>query len=179
MLSWHSLCDDVVTYSPTTPITSAFTAYPEEFCEQDVKIACAEAKTLLSECLAYISETDTTRFSSCTCRPELQQQDYTCEYIGNVTCLGTTAALSSLFGYSVCSNFAEVIGSITVSVLTCRDKHTLMIRSRKETVFLLSLLPLLYPRFLSRRRSRVRRLRQYRVQRSLRRVQAEAEIIPG
>ncbi|KAJ9157583.1 hypothetical protein NKR23_g335 [Pleurostoma richardsiae] len=115
ILSWHSLCDTYVTFSPTTASSSDYTAYPEDFCMQDVRLACASAESLIDECLTYVTDSDTARFSSCTCRPELLRQDYTCEYIGNATCLGTPAVLSSLYGYSGCTNFAAVVSSASHS----------------------------------------------------------------
>ncbi|KAM5358812.1 hypothetical protein ACJZ2D_014953 [Fusarium nematophilum] len=110
ILSWESLCGSVVTFSPTTLAASAYTAHPEELCGE-VKKACLTAKNLLNECLSYVSERDTSSFSSCTCRPQLLRLDYSCEYIGNASCLATDVALTSLSGYSWCDNFASVIGT--------------------------------------------------------------------
>ncbi|KAH7006429.1 hypothetical protein EDB82DRAFT_493562 [Fusarium venenatum] len=112
--SWESLCDSVITFSPTTPPFSAYTEYPDELCAE-VKKVCQTAENMINECLEYVSDVDTSSFSSCTCRPELLRLDYSCEYIGNASCLATylatEAELSNLWGYSGCDNFESVIGT--------------------------------------------------------------------
>ncbi|OBS26241.1 hypothetical protein FPOA_00182 [Fusarium poae] len=112
--SWESLCDSIITFSPTTPSFSAYNEYPDQLCAE-VKKVCQTAENMINECLSYVSDVDTSSFSSCTCRPELLRLDYSCEYIGNASCLATSlateAALSNLWGYSDCDNFESVIGT--------------------------------------------------------------------
>lgn len=55
------------------------------------------------------------QLSSCYCQPEFLALAYSCEYIGNVSCLQTEATLSSVWGYSYCKNFQSVIGTGIVS----------------------------------------------------------------
>jgi hypothetical protein len=40
---------------------------------------------------------------------------YTCEFLGNVSCLQTPAALSNLGAYSLCENAPAVFGSLNSS----------------------------------------------------------------
>ncbi|KAK0705684.1 hypothetical protein B0H67DRAFT_594741 [Lasiosphaeris hirsuta] len=111
LLAWTSLCGGTaLTFTPTTPAPASFTPYPEFLCEE-VKQACLTAELLLNECITYAGDTSTERWSSCTCRSSLLRLDYSCEYIGNATCLGTGATMSSLWGYAECGNFASVIGT--------------------------------------------------------------------
>lgn len=160
-------------------MTSSFTAYPDSFCEEDVRLACVTAESMINECLDYAIQTDTSQFSSCTCRPELLRQDYTCEYLGNATCLGKSAALSNLWGYAGCSDFAAAISSATVSMLVPYKWHILTTRIRKRTVFLQRLLPQPYRHSLSRQHSQAHQLRSYPAQRNQMEVQMQFTFAPG
>lgn len=111
---WDSLCRSYVTFSPTTPSAKPYTAYPEQLCV-DVDKACQTARNILRDCLPYVSDTDTSRLSSCECQPRLLRQAYTCQYIGNVSCLATEAATTNAYGYGTCDNFDSVIGAEHVS----------------------------------------------------------------
>ncbi|KAF4462836.1 hypothetical protein FALBO_10349 [Fusarium albosuccineum] len=115
VMSWDSLCGSVVTFSPTTLSASPYTAHPDQLCAE-VKKTCLTGHSLIDECLSYVSDEDTSSFSSCTCQPQLLRLDYSCHFIGNASCLVTDVALSSLRGYSECDNFASVIGTGLVSV---------------------------------------------------------------
>ncbi|SCV28470.1 uncharacterized protein FFB14_01741 [Fusarium fujikuroi] len=107
---WESLCRSYVTFSPTTPSAKPYTVYPEQLCV-DVDKACQTARNVLSDCLPYVSDTDTSRLSSCECQARLLRQAYSCQYIGNVSCLATEAATSNAYGYGICDNFDSVIGA--------------------------------------------------------------------
>ncbi|KAJ9422781.1 hypothetical protein QL093DRAFT_2256263 [Fusarium oxysporum] len=117
---WESLCGSYVTFSPTTPSAKPYTEYPEELCI-DVEKACQTARNLLSDCLPYTSDIETSRLSSCECQPRLLRLAYTCQYIGNTSCLATEAATSNAWGYATCDNFASVIGKEH----SAQDKPTL------------------------------------------------------
>jgi hypothetical protein len=111
---WESLCGSYVTFSPTTPSAKPYTEYPEELCI-DVEKACQTARNLLSVCIPYKSDMETSRLSSCECQPRLLRLAYTCQYIRNVSCLATETAASNAWGYATCDNFASVIGKEHVS----------------------------------------------------------------
>ncbi|RSL97654.1 hypothetical protein CDV31_012932 [Fusarium ambrosium] len=106
---WNSLCGSVITFEPTTAAPSSYEPYPDEFC-LELKNNCAEARKLLGECTDYDSVKDASKLSSCTCRPTLLREAYSCVYIGNTTCLGEEATLSNVPGYQ-CDNFESVIGT--------------------------------------------------------------------
>lgn len=117
------MCGGPLTFTPTTPASAVYTPYPDDLCHQ-VVLACATARTLINGCVTLASDRgtttfDTAKFSSCTCDPQFLRMDYSCEYIGNKTCLATGATLSSVFGYYDCENFDEVIGTGLVSFLFC------------------------------------------------------------
>lgn len=107
---WESLCRSYVTFSPTTPSAQPYTIYPEQLCV-DVDKACQSARNILSDCIPYVSDTDTSRLSSCECQPRLLRQAYTCQFIGNASCLAVEAATTNAYGYGVCDNFGSVIGA--------------------------------------------------------------------
>lgn len=112
--AWHSVCDSHVNFSPTTPsISSLTTTYDNDYCGNVVGLACESEKALLEECSNIIN--DATKFSSCTCQPQILKYDYTCEYLANISCYETGATLSSMWPYSLCDNFGSIIGSGLVS----------------------------------------------------------------
>jgi len=113
--SWHALCDTFVSSQPTTAAPSSISEHPEAFCRSVVESACYDAEMIHSNCVTSIT-TDAALLSSCFCQPDALRLDYTCDFIGNKSCLQTGATLSSLFAYS-CANFAEVIGTGLVSEL--------------------------------------------------------------
>lgn len=111
--SWHSFCDSAITFTPTTPLVSMpTTTWTPQGC-LDVNNACESAKASVDACSPYIS--DVTRFSSCTCQPNILTLDYSCFYRGNISCYGNAATLSNMFDYSWCDNFQSVIGTGLVS----------------------------------------------------------------
>src|SRR5439155_14855 len=106
------------------PAAVSFAPYPDQFC-QDIRSACFTAKNLIDECITYAGDTTTESWSSCTCRSSFLRMDYSCEYMGNKTCLGIGATLSSVWGYIGCDNFASVIGTGLVSLKyrCCEDRN--------------------------------------------------------
>lgn len=110
--SWHSVCDTYITYSPTTPVLSTITStYDAAFCES-AELACLSEEVALDKCTTI---TDISSFDECSCQPSILRYDYTCQYLGNSSCLGIEAAYSNLIGYSDCPNFNQVIGGGIVS----------------------------------------------------------------
>jgi hypothetical protein len=114
--SWHILCDTYNTFSPTTPPLSTLTTTQlDESCE-NCEEACKSDQASMDKCTTFLP--DVTKFSSCTCEPDILSWDYTCFYLGNISCLATGGTISNLYGYTYCDNFAEVIGSGIVSSST-------------------------------------------------------------
>lgn len=109
--SWHSGCDAAISFRPTTPALSTITStYDAQVCVKYAS-ACASGTRELSSCFnGYTASADR---SSCICAPKIQSIAYTCQYLGNITCQLTTAALSNLFAYSSCSNYQSVMANIT------------------------------------------------------------------
>ena len=115
-MSWHALCDSYVKFTPTTPFLSEITSdRNNDFCQTLVKGACSSAKVGFNDCLDLVMEG--AKYSSCICAPSLIAQDYSCEFLGNTSCLATAATLSNLVPYSSCSNFGAVMSTIQVSGL--------------------------------------------------------------
>ena len=113
LMSWHALCDDFVTFKPTTPALSQLTtSRNDDYCNILIRGACTQARTALTSCGLLTGEA---AFSSCTCAPSLIILEYSCEFLGNTSCLATGATLSSLDPYSSCANFEDVVGTGVVS----------------------------------------------------------------
>jgi hypothetical protein len=121
LAEWHTICDTYITFSPTTiPLSTLTTTWSQGDCEEMIT-ACASALASIDKCST--DQSDITSLSSCLCTPDIMSWDYTCSYLGNISCYETGATLSELPEYSLCENFAEVIGSgissaavITVSI---------------------------------------------------------------
>lgn len=112
--SWHSLCDTYVTRPPTTAPDVTVTPGPGDFCIEVVRRACSTARILVNDCTRYLTGDDAP-FTSCICGPELLRNAYTCEFVGNTTCLSVPATIESVVGYT-CDNFQAAIGTNTVSL---------------------------------------------------------------
>lgn len=118
--TWSSLCKTsaTLTFTPTTAPPATFTPYPDEYCN-DISSACEAARVLLNRCVPLVTDlspASENKYSSCMCAPDLLRKDYSCEFLGNRSCLATGATMESLLGYSDCSNFQEVIGTGLVSL---------------------------------------------------------------
>ncbi|KAK2484359.1 hypothetical protein H9L39_02339, partial [Fusarium oxysporum f. sp. albedinis] len=86
---WESLCGSYVTFSPTTPSAKPYTEYPEELCI-DVEKACQTARNLLSDCIPYKSDMETSRLKLVTRKIEavirlLEQIDHSFNTYSNST----------------------------------------------------------------------------------------------
>jgi hypothetical protein len=119
---WHNLCDSVVTFQPTTPpISSISTQLDTAFCFDTVYPICNSVTILLNQCTRNITS-DFTSASSCLCQPLVLSYAYTCGFLGNTSCISVPATLSEVFGYSVCDNFNQVIGTgLVCSFLRLND----------------------------------------------------------
>jgi hypothetical protein len=114
---WHSLCNTFTTFSYSTPQVNAFSTDFNALCiDNNAYSACVTAQEIYDDCSNSFSS-DNVRLTSCFCQPRYLSLDYTCEFIGNTSCLGIPAITSNLQGYA-CPNFAAIIGTGIVSVLT-------------------------------------------------------------
>ncbi|KIW13498.1 hypothetical protein PV08_08686 [Exophiala spinifera] len=113
---WNSACDDAITFSPTTPVLSTLTStYDVGYCTT-AQSACAVEEVALSSCSVNYLGKDDQKFSSCFCAPSFLSAQYTCGFLGNVSCQQVPATLTNLVGYSYCSNFMSVLGGSSGSV---------------------------------------------------------------
>jgi len=105
---WHNICDGASPFSPTTPQLSSIvhSVNPNEC--TTVFSACNAALAIISSCSLHSAS----QFGSCVCQPSMIAVEYTCEYIGNISCAHRSAALSDLDAYKSCSNFAAVLASM-------------------------------------------------------------------
>ncbi|KAK3939011.1 hypothetical protein QBC46DRAFT_388881 [Diplogelasinospora grovesii] len=130
--SWHSLCDAYVStsFTPTTPVLSSIGTSFDQFCVETAEPVCQSAKKSFDICTNSI--TNAAQISaSCVCQPAFLSLDYTCEYLGNISCLATSATMSELIGYG-CSNFAQVVGTAPVTP-TSGSTVSLDIRTTQPT----------------------------------------------
>jgi len=120
---WHSLCNTFTTFPTTTPTLSTISASYDALCgDSAIGEACATARLLFDDCSSSFSAPNL--LTSCVCQPQFLSLDYSCEYLGNTSCLGIPATVEELVGYG-CSNFGAVIGTgiashsiVTVSAFT-------------------------------------------------------------
>jgi len=123
---WHSLCNTFTTFSASTPPVSVVSASYDIFCgDNGVQSACTTASLLFDQCTSSFSSNNA-RFTSCLCQPRFLSLDYSCEYLGNTSCLGIPATAPNMVGYP-CPNFAEIIGTgiASQSVVTVSLPNTI------------------------------------------------------
>ena len=110
--SWHQLCDSGATFQPTTaPLSEISSDRNDNYCLTLIRGACTSVEAGLASCLDPGVITNGALFTSCSCAPALIIQGYSCEFLGNTSCLATGATLESLAISSGCDNFASVISS--------------------------------------------------------------------
>jgi hypothetical protein len=108
--TWHSVCDKKISFTPTTPPVSSITApYTVQYCNT-VFSSCASGAFEQSQCQTMHSSANDR--ISCLCQPKILSLAYTCEFLGNATCLQTSAALSNIPGYSYCPGFQAALGGL-------------------------------------------------------------------
>lgn len=112
---WHSICDSRLTFSLTTPLVSnIITSFQKDFCNTAAS-ACDSGLLSQSECSeTYAGHGSTSAFSSCLCEPKLLSLAYTCNVLGNVSCLITPGAVTNMAQYKLCTNLLEVVGTVGV-----------------------------------------------------------------
>jgi len=108
---WHSICDGRISFTPTTPPISSVTApYDDKYC-LTAESACASVADANSACsISYAGKSQSKIYSSCLCQPSILSLEYTCAFLGNISCQQTSAALSNLPDYRFCSNLVSVLG---------------------------------------------------------------------
>lgn len=108
---WHSWCDPIVNYSPTTPIISSITApYSPSYC-RTASSACYSMIVSRNRCTGDGSDSDSNLLSvsSCLCAPEVLSMEFTCSVLGNVSCIQIPGHLDQMSGYRYCSNINQVL----------------------------------------------------------------------
>lgn len=131
---WHSVCDPIINYTPTSPQYSSITApYDLNYC-LTAQAACTQMSASRSQCaLEYNSGDPTTSVSSCLCAPPVLSLEYTCSFLQNISCAQVPAHLSQIAGWTFCENLPDVL-TVPASVVSSFAGH----RSR-STVALPSL----------------------------------------
>ena len=123
---WHSLCDPIVNYSPTSPLWTSITApYDLAYCTT-VQDACTSMSYSRSSCfLKYRSGDPTTSVSRCLCSPPVISQEFTCSFLQNVSCAQVPAHLEQMSGWTYCDNLEDVltVPASLVSWVPCSPKR--------------------------------------------------------
>lgn len=114
---WHSICDNKISFTPTTPPLSSITApYNGDYCTTAFS-SCVSVSYELGQCqLSYGSIGSTVL--SCLCQPKILSLEYTCEFLGNISCQQMSAALTNMAAYPYCTNLLSVLGPAAASALT-------------------------------------------------------------
>jgi hypothetical protein len=121
---WHSVCDNRITFSPSTPAVSTLsTTNDPNFCTTAYS-ACQSHLNSQGECSLSDPKLGP-EFSTCFCQPELLSLAYTCVYMGNLTCQGEPAALTNIPGYNFCRNAPSVLVSAGVTTHVSQKRYYL------------------------------------------------------
>ena len=85
-----------------------------------IATACGLARSALADCeqfgiTASTNDAALSSLSRCNCDSALLRNAYSCEFLGNTSCLFIPGTLSSVHGYGTCSEFAGAIGTGLVS----------------------------------------------------------------
>ena len=112
---WNSGCDSILTYSPTTPaLSSVATTYDVQYCTTAASACQAGLDAIQSCSINYLGQPQP--YSSCNCQPSLLSAEYTCGFLGNVSCEQIPGTLTNLAQYNLCTNFMQVLGGSSGSV---------------------------------------------------------------
>jgi hypothetical protein len=114
---WHSICDNSISFTPTTlPLSTITALYNEDYCTTAFS-SCASVSYELGQCqLSYGSVGSTVL--SCLCQPKILSLEYTCDFLGNISCQQISAALTNMVAYPYCTNLLSVLGPAAASALT-------------------------------------------------------------
>ena len=107
---WYSICDPILRHTPTlAPLSSITAPYEVGFCST-AKAACRAMSGSRSLCaIDYTSGEPTTSVSDCLCAPPVLSLEYTCSFLGNISCIQVPAHFTSMSGWTYCDNFADVL----------------------------------------------------------------------
>ena len=122
---WHSECDPIINYTPTTPIISSITAsYNLDYCltaDQN----CESLTQQRDVCTDDYDQGPAASLTSCLCQPPLLTLAYECSILGNVSCIQVPAALSNMAEYGKCSNLNAVLtlppSVVSITLVYFRD----------------------------------------------------------
>ena len=128
---WYSICDPIIRHTPTLPPLSSITApYNSNFCKT-ASSACVEMKDSRSLCeIAYTSGEPTTSVSKCFCSPPVLSLEYTCSFLGNISCLQVPAHFTRMTGWTICSNFDSVLTVAPSVVSTSQSIDNTLVMTR-------------------------------------------------
>ena len=107
--SWSTMCQEVITYSPTTMIVTKPPAYNQEFCI-NVAFDCDSLSVAMSSCnSAY--RTAPADLSNCLCNDNLLYLASRCDIDANESCLRRTLESTALYTNKFCRNTTQTIAS--------------------------------------------------------------------
>ena len=102
---FHSICDQYTSFPFTVPpVSSLTTTIQPGHCTPFVS-ACASGTQFDLACSQSYTGP---QLDDCLCAPEVLSLQYTCLYLGNVSCRGVPAALSNIPGWGVCSGYSTI-----------------------------------------------------------------------
>jgi hypothetical protein len=122
---WYSICDPIIRNTPKLPPLSSITApYDVDF-RKTANSACIDMKNSRSLCeIEYTSGDPTTSASRCFCSPPVLSLEYTCSFLGNISCGQVPAHFTRMTGWTICNNFDSVLTVPPSVVSNIRPKTT-------------------------------------------------------
>jgi hypothetical protein len=116
---WHSVCDSLISFSVTTPITASLSLTMDlDACDQ-IYTACISGGMGRASCSS--SATATIDLLSCMCQPRMTSLYSVCLYDGNVSCLGVPGNTAAILGHTFCSEFQTTAVSTFPHSITSKD----------------------------------------------------------
>jgi hypothetical protein len=111
--NWSTICAPVTTAAITTPVVSPIIVSADpKFCAITLFSACQSASVSLDECDSSYSGQN---FFSCACEPAMLSLHYTCEFLGNISCFHSPAALTNMPDYTFCTDLVSVLGPLAAN----------------------------------------------------------------
>jgi hypothetical protein len=127
---WHSACDNVITYSPTTPVLTSLSLTFDPLNCLSAQSYCQDFGVLTDDCSATI--TGSIELQSCMCQASVLDLASRCEIDGSVSCLFKTPTLTNLYSYQNCAG--SVTGApATVTVASSRVTVTSLMSTTAPT----------------------------------------------
>lgn len=115
---WYSICDHFISHTPSlAPLSSITAPYDVAFCTT-ARDACREMKNSRSLCqIGYTRGDPTASASSCFCSPPVLSLEYTCSFLGNISCIQVPGHFTRMTGWTLCENFEDVL-TVPASVVS-------------------------------------------------------------